>query len=122
MNLDFIKKHPLIAFIVLSYIFSWSTWIIAAVGETPSTFLTWIGGFGPAIAAITLTAVLEGRIGLTRLLSKVFVWKFNPLLYLAAIGLPVIGTVAIDSSLFADKQRSYTATVPGILAWDPGKE
>ncbi len=95
MYLTLIKKHPLITFIVLSYILSWSTWIISALGETSSTFLTWIGGFGPAIAAIILTAVLEGRIGLTRLLSKVFVWKFNPILYLAAIGLPVLGTVAM---------------------------
>jgi uncharacterized protein len=95
MYLTLIKKHPLIMFIVLSYILSWSTWIIAALGETSSTFLTWIGGFGPAIAAIILTAVLEGRIGLTRLLSKIFVWKFNPILYLAAIGLPVFGTVAM---------------------------
>ena len=107
MNINLVKKHPLIAYIVLAYFFSWSLWIIAAVGETPSTFLTWIGGFGPAISAFILTAILEGRSGLSHLLSKGFVWKIRPLMFLAALGLPVIGTVALIA-LYALFSRDLT--------------
>lgn len=89
------KGHPLIVFTVLAYSFSWSLWFLASDGDHPATFLTWIGGFGPAVAAFILTALLEGRDGLRRMLSKAFVWKVHPLWYLVALGLPVIGTIAL---------------------------
>jgi membrane protease YdiL (CAAX protease family) len=93
--LDLFKRHPLIAFTVLAYSFSWSFWLFASGGKHPSTFLTWIGGFGPAIAAFILTTLLEGRDGLRRMLSKAFVWKIHLLWYLVALGLPIIGMVGL---------------------------
>lgn len=90
-----IKQHPLIAFIVMAYAISWILWLVASNIDSLSNFLTWIGGFGPAIAAIILTPLLDGREGLRDLLSKAFRWRFHPLLYIAALGIPILGTVLL---------------------------
>ncbi len=92
---DFISRRPLIAFAGLAYGFSWLLWWIADLGDTPALFLDWLGGFGPAFAAIILTAILDGREALQRLLKRVFAWRFHPLLYLAALTLPIIGTLLL---------------------------
>lgn len=90
-----LSRRPLIAFAVLAYGISWLLWWIADLGHAPALFLDWLGGFGPAIAAILLTALLEGRDALQALLKRVFAWRFHPLLYLAAILLPLIGTLLL---------------------------
>jgi membrane protease YdiL (CAAX protease family) len=74
--LDVFRRHPLLVFTVLTYGFSWLLW-----GLAPSPFRVWLGGFGPAFGAI--------------LLAQVFIWRVHPGWYLVALGLPVVGTVAL---------------------------
>jgi membrane protease YdiL (CAAX protease family) len=88
--LDVFRRHPLLVFTVLTYGFSWLLW-----GLAPSPFIVWLGGFGPAFGAIILTTLLEGQEGLRRLLAQVFVWRVHPGWYLVALGLPLVGTVAL---------------------------
>ena len=90
-----ISRHPLVAFAALAFSISWLLWWAADAGEKPSLFLDWLGGFGPAFAAILLTALLDGREALRLLLMRVFAWRAHPLLYLAALTLPVIGTLLL---------------------------
>jgi uncharacterized protein len=89
-SLEFIRRHPLIGFTVLAYLSSWLLWRISA-----SSFVIWLGGFGPACAAFILTALCEGQEGLRRLLAQIFIWKVNPVWYIVAFGLPVFGTLAL---------------------------
>jgi membrane protease YdiL (CAAX protease family) len=90
-----LSRHPLISFVILAYASSWLLWWAAGSGETPSMFLEWLGSFGPAFAAILLTGLLEGKDALTLLLRRVFAWRINPLLYIAAVFLPIVGTVLL---------------------------
>ncbi|HEX2980844.1 MAG TPA: type II CAAX endopeptidase family protein [Anaerolineaceae bacterium] len=91
----YLSRHPPVAFAVLAYAFSWLLWWAAEAGGTSSLFLEWLGGFGPALAAILLTGLLEGREALRLLLMRVFAWRFHPLLYLAALTVPIIGTLLL---------------------------
>jgi membrane protease YdiL (CAAX protease family) len=84
------NRHPLVTFTVLTYAFSWLLWFLSA-----STFMIWLGGFGPALAAIALTALLDGQAGLRRLLGQVLIWRVHLVWYLLALGLPLIGTVIV---------------------------
>ena len=90
-----LSRHPLVAFAVLAAGISWLLWWAADAGGAPALFMDWLGGFGPAVAAILLTALLEGREALRLLLMRVFAWRFHPLLYLAAMTLPIIGTLLL---------------------------
>ena len=63
--------------------------------------LTWLGSFGPALSAIVVTAVSEGRNGLHSLLSRLFLWRVGLRWYLISLFLvPVVGlTIAIVYTL-----------------------
>jgi membrane protease YdiL (CAAX protease family) len=88
--IDLSKRHPILSFVVLAYTFSWFLWIL-----NPSPFVVWLGGFGPALAAIVLIALMEGQEGLRHLLTQVFVWRVNPFLYLFVLTLPLAGVLAV---------------------------
>ena len=92
---NLLSRRPLAAYIVLAFGLSWLLWWVAELGEKPVLFLDWLGGFGPAFAAILLTGLLEGREALGMLLRRVFAWRVHPLLYLAAVTLPLIGTLLL---------------------------
>ena len=91
-----IRRHPLIAFFVLAYALSWSYWIpMAAAGMRtgPGSSASHLPGlFGPAIAALLVTAVTEGRAGVGRLFRRIVLvsrprgrflfYAFSPLLFL----------------------------------------
>lgn len=102
---NILSRCPLVTFAMLAFAISWLLWWLADAGETPSLFLDWLGGFGPALAAILLTALLEGREALLQLLKRVFAWRVHPLVYLTAVALPIVGTlllIALYAALHAD--------------------
>jgi membrane protease YdiL (CAAX protease family) len=92
---NYLSRRPLAAYVVLAFVFSWLLWWVAELGEKPALFFDWLGGFGPAVAAILLTGLLEGREALGALLRRIFTWRVHPRLYLAAVTLPLIGTLLL---------------------------
>jgi uncharacterized protein len=66
-----VKKHRLIAFFVLAYLLTW--WIYPVLKVSP--LLGIFGLFGPALAAIIVAAVAEGKSGVKSLLSRVVRWR-----------------------------------------------
>ena len=75
-------RNELRNFFVITFAFSWLVWlpgVLAGWGvigtAVPSTPLILLGGLGPAVAAIILTARAEGRAGLKRLTGS----AFNPM-------------------------------------------
>lgn len=62
-----VRRHPLIAFFVLAYALTWS--LIPIVSLSPLWGFPTL--FGPALAAIVMVAVADGRAGLKDLLSRV---------------------------------------------------
>ena len=62
-----IRRFPLVAYFVLAYAFTW--WVYPLLRFNPLIGL--LGLFGPALAAIVVTAVTDGRPGVRALLGRV---------------------------------------------------
>jgi membrane protease YdiL (CAAX protease family) len=84
------RKHPLIAFFVLAYLLTW--WIYPLLKFSP--LLGIFGLFGPAIAAIIMAAVTDGKSGVKALLRRVVLWRVGLPWYVIALGLPTILSLA----------------------------
>lgn len=81
-----VRRFPLIAYFVLAYAFTW--WVYPLLRFSPLIGL--LGLFGPALAAIVVTAVTDGRAGVSALLSRTVHWRVPIPWYLVAIGLPAL--------------------------------
>lgn len=84
------RKHPLIAFFVLAYLLTW--WIYPLLKFSP--LLGIFGLFGPALAAIIVAALTEGKAGVKALLSRVVRWRVGIPWYVIALGLPTVLSLA----------------------------
>jgi membrane protease YdiL (CAAX protease family) len=81
-----VRRHPLIAFFVLAYAFSWWPWPLYALGlSLPSPIV----GFGPFFAAILDLALSGGKAAVMILLRRMVRWRVAGLWYAAALLLPV---------------------------------
>jgi uncharacterized protein len=76
-----IKRRPLPAFFGLAYLLSW-----CAVPWAGPQLLPW----GPALAAVIILAMTEGRAGLKDLASQMGRWRVGFTWYAVAISLPII--------------------------------
>ena len=67
------RRRPLLPFFALAYLFSWVVWApLAAHGlgwsaRHASPYLHLVGGLGPLVAAVVVTAACDGRAGLASL-------------------------------------------------------
>ncbi|MFX1283499.1 MAG: hypothetical protein ACFFB5_07585 [Promethearchaeota archaeon] len=63
--IEFIKRHQLIAYFVLTYAFSWALWtpIQRLVFDSHDALIPFIflGSFGPALVAIGLSTIINPR-------------------------------------------------------------
>jgi membrane protease YdiL (CAAX protease family) len=92
-----------VKYFVLAFAFTWCFWVPAALEAqglisqlpVPATFL---GAFGPLVAAVVVTALEGGRAGLRSLLSRVVRWRVAPIWYGVAILGPLLimlGAIAL---------------------------
>jgi hypothetical protein len=88
--LNAMRRHPVVAFFVLSYAISWAFLPVEAVRFLPS---------GPLFAALIVIPIAYGRPGLKELGSRMVRWRVRWYWYAAAFGLPIgvhLATVGID--------------------------
>ncbi len=116
------RQQPVLSFFLLAYLLSWLLWWpMAATGE--SRPLLALGSFGPTVAALLLTGLMEGRAGLQRLLRSLFIWRVHPGWYLfgffgtAAVALAAIGIhLALGGSgLIWNDPRQLYLVIPVFL-------
>ncbi len=81
-----VRRFPLVAYFVLAYALTW--WVYPLLRFNPLIGL--FGLFGPALAAIIVTAVTEGRPGVRALLGRIVRWRVPVPWYLVALGLPTV--------------------------------
>lgn len=119
---EFVRKHSLIVFFILAYTFTWLHWLPeAAAGrgwidyQTPFA-LVLIAGYGPALAAILVTALASGRSGLKDLWARLVRWRVAPVWYLIVLAVPVLSQLAGCAfySLFSGTPIDLAANPP---AW-----
>jgi CAAX protease family protein len=76
------RQHPVISYVVLAYALGWSWYLPLAVrGNIVRMGVGWPtqlpGLAGPALAAVVVTAVVDGRAGLRDLWSRVTRWRIG---------------------------------------------
>jgi membrane protease YdiL (CAAX protease family) len=98
-------RRPLASFFVLAFTFSWACWSVPALGYRDGLggLAYVLGGFGPLVAAATMTRLMGASVGAW--LKGLFVWRVAPRWYAFAIGVPVALVVAITAefALFGEK-------------------
>jgi len=83
----FFRKYTLFSFFVITFLISWAAWLpMMATGETE--LLRVLGTFAPAITALAITVVLDGRAGLARIGRKMMAWRFGAGWYAVALIAP----------------------------------
>ena len=69
----------LLIFFALTFVWSWTCWLLAPVVQPASTSaastLFFLGGFGPSLAAVVVVGVANGRAGLRAWLSRCLHWR-----------------------------------------------
>jgi membrane protease YdiL (CAAX protease family) len=108
------RRYAPVLFFALAYVFSWLIWgLEGRFGD--SGLLVWLGSAGPALAAVVVAALSQGRRGLEALLSRLFVWRVGIKWYLVALLLvPVVGLVIAAGFVLTG---NLTAALPGIDYW-----
>lgn len=82
--LKLVRRHPLVSFFVLAYALTWP--LIPLVSLSPLWGFPAL--FGPALAAVVVAAVGDGRAGLKDLIGRVVRWRVGAGWYVVVLGLP----------------------------------
>ncbi len=97
---NFFKEKQLSSFFFLSFLFSWVIWIPFVIFylENPTLqsslsfqilIVVFIGACGPSFAAILLSGIENGKLGIIELLSRWKIWKVGIQWYLVVILIPL---------------------------------
>jgi membrane protease YdiL (CAAX protease family) len=114
-----VKRHPLIAFFVLTFLLSWWPWALYAFGLMPVP----IASFGPFLAALVVLALTEGKAGIVALLRRMIRWRVGLGWWVVALLLPAAmsgGATLLNIALGAEAPTAaelgrWTA-IPGSIA------
>ena len=105
------RKHPLIAFFVLAYLLTWWTYPLLKF----SPLLGIPGLFGPALAAIIMAAVTDGKSGVKALLSRAVLWRVGLRWYVIALGLPTVLALVTAGLNYLLRSSDIQAGRVGVL-------
>lgn len=93
MNLNlraFTRENPLVVYFAAAYAFSWSVFVPLALKKhgvlnVPLGFpFYYCASYGPLLAAIVTTTLIDGSKGLRELLGRMFQWRVQPLWWVVA--------------------------------------
>ena len=108
--MSLVKRHPLIAFFVLTWALSWWPWILYAFGLYPTP----IASFGPFLAALVVLAITQGKSGIGGLLRRMVRWRVGIRWYAVALLLPVgIALAATALNVLLGAQAPSAADLGG---------
>jgi membrane protease YdiL (CAAX protease family) len=84
-----IKRNPLIAYYIFALLLSGIILaILCATGLAEKLFF--LGTFGPGLAAILVTALISGGVGIRKLLGSLLIWRVGIQWWLVALFLPAL--------------------------------
>jgi uncharacterized protein len=125
-----LRRHPLIGYFLLANGLSWL--ILLGLGgllNLPVALVVLLFTVGPTAAAVIMTAVVDGRTGLRRLLRRVVLWRVGLRWYLVALlGIPLVlllATLLLPGALASFRPVSpvhvlVTYVIVFVLAGIPG--
>jgi membrane protease YdiL (CAAX protease family) len=93
----FIKSSPLLAFFGLAFALEW---LITPLGLVSPALPPFIFTFLPAIAALVIVRIAQGKPGVKNLFGTLAIWRVGMPWYALAIGLPIlVGCLCIGMAL-----------------------
>jgi uncharacterized protein len=107
--MSLVKRHPLITFFVLTFVLSWWTIPLYAVGLSPSPLFP-----GPVLAALIVIPLTQGWAGLRELGSRMIRWRVGWRWYAVALGLPLAAAAVAGALIVA-----LGAPVPALATLPP---
>lgn len=113
------KHHPLISYFLLAFALTWAWEVLALlVFHLPPLLVLTPGPFiGPTFSAFLLTALIEGKAGVLRLLQRYVLWRVPWQWYLVAfLGLPALFLLSL-MVLPGDLAAFHTPTVASGLSY-----
>jgi membrane protease YdiL (CAAX protease family) len=127
----FVRQHAVLSFVALAYALSWTAWLPLLVRDArvvPGGSVTHFPGLlGPAIAAFLVVALVDGAVGVRRLLRRMtlvskpslafFAYSLSPLafLLLALLVLVIVGNPLPSPRDFAIYSGLPILSVPVVL-------
>jgi membrane protease YdiL (CAAX protease family) len=98
--ISIVKRHPLAAFFILAYTFSWLPWVLGTLipASRPFVLYPFVSG-GPLLAALVVIPITQGRTGLRALGASLLKWRVGWRWYAVALGLPLVvalGAMALN--------------------------
>ena len=116
-----VKSHPVAAFIAVTFLFSWTLWLLMILSNKnllPFKFPTsfW-GSFGPAVGSLVIISIVYGKEGLKKIFLSLIKIKSGLLNYFFAIFL-IVGIYAFTIFIIylLEPVTKATGVLPG--AWD----
>ena len=110
-----VRAHPITAFFVLAYLISWVYWLVV-LGIMGRSTLFWFvpGAFGPPVAALLVTGLVDGRHGIRAFLRRWVLWRIKLRWYLLAlVGIPALGFVV--GLPFRDGTERFAGSGPALV-------
>jgi membrane protease YdiL (CAAX protease family) len=117
-----VQHHPLASFFVLAYAISWILWLPLVVSgdDSPTGIgfvLTLLATLVPSTVAIVLVAVVHGKAGVRKLLSRLLIWRVGVGWWVAVALLSTLALGAVGLSvLFGGDTPDVGVTIPGAIA------
>lgn len=117
-----IRHRPVVSFVVVTLLISWSLWFAASrlLTDPNALFIATIpGGFGPALAAAVVVSATGGSV--REWVRDMARWRLPLRWYLAALGLPILfsGVESIAYATFIGPLEP-TAVVQRLGVWAAG--
>src|SRR5215203_28839 len=118
--ISLVKRHPIITFFVLTYVFTWAiesplVFLTDSVTAIQGLVLVILASNVPSAVAIVLTAIVFGRGALRKLLARLLIWRVSPFWYLVVFLGPVVlvGGVVLLNTLMGGPALSLGMTLVG---------
>jgi membrane protease YdiL (CAAX protease family) len=99
------RRHPVVAGFVLMFVCTWPIDLWAAAGShgwvsPPPWVLPVFVGYGFVVAALVMSAIVDGRAGVVRLLRRFLVWRVSVWWYaIVLLGPAVVALAAIGADV-----------------------
>lgn len=121
-------KSRLWAFFVLTFVWSWTLWLLSSAVEAQSMVaaevLSALASFGPGIAAIAMVCFSGGRAGLQRWLRRCLQWRVGwrwialaALLPLTVMAAAALAQAALGGKLSTSPAHGQVFLIPAAIVW-----
>jgi uncharacterized protein len=117
-----VSKYPLIAFFTMAFLFSWVSVLPLLLNPAlpVEPFLILGALAGPTLAAIILTALLEGRKGIGLFFKRYFQWRVGVVWWLLVVfgillSLNMAASLFVGLSVWSEFLKNLTGLLPTYL-------